>query len=246
MAQDWKTSVNNLIVVWQGSSWSVIAPDGYVLFRHWDKNTAILWAQQTHDYASNDFEPFNWEERKDEVVNSEKTRNRQYKTIADQKSANKKEASVSKKRVYRATLFEMIVEFLVMMAIEIPALIFWLLLLATVLIGLIFPRTDIGSFFISLIQQDITLLVLCVLLLFIPGGLIFASKRSEVWIGKLFRQPLTLIFGISGSVGTFLGSFLLVASFFREDLSTLRVIIIALIWVLLSYISYRISYELQD
>lgn len=58
MPQDWKTNINNLVVVWQGSSWSVIAPDGHVLFRHWSKQDAYEWAEQCVDYASDKYQPY--------------------------------------------------------------------------------------------------------------------------------------------------------------------------------------------
>lgn len=51
MPQNQKASVNNLVVVWQGQSWSVVAPDGKVLFRHWSRDTAMEWASQNFQYA---------------------------------------------------------------------------------------------------------------------------------------------------------------------------------------------------
>jgi hypothetical protein len=51
MPQNQKANVNNLVVVWQGQSWSVVAPDGKVLFRHWSKDIAMDWASQNFQYA---------------------------------------------------------------------------------------------------------------------------------------------------------------------------------------------------
>lgn len=58
MPQDQKSSINNLIIVWQGSSWSVIAPDGRVLFRHYSKHVAIDFAEDEFSYSSSKYKPF--------------------------------------------------------------------------------------------------------------------------------------------------------------------------------------------
>lgn len=58
MPQDYKVSINNLIVVWQGSSWSVIAPDGTVLARFMDKRHAEDFAKGTRDYAAGNYQPY--------------------------------------------------------------------------------------------------------------------------------------------------------------------------------------------
>ncbi len=44
MPQDYKTSINNLIIVWQGSSWSVITATGSVVGRFPEKYIAINYA----------------------------------------------------------------------------------------------------------------------------------------------------------------------------------------------------------
>ncbi len=45
-----KTSINNLLIVWQGQSWSVLAPDGSVLARFKEKPHAIKYAQGNIDF----------------------------------------------------------------------------------------------------------------------------------------------------------------------------------------------------
>jgi len=46
-----KTNINNLNIVWQGQSWSVITPSGDVIGRFKEKNDAIRFAEITKDYA---------------------------------------------------------------------------------------------------------------------------------------------------------------------------------------------------
>jgi|GEM_PF-5908050 len=58
MPQDQKSSINNLIIVWQGSNWSVIAPDGRVLFRHYSKHVAINFAEDELSYSSSIYKPY--------------------------------------------------------------------------------------------------------------------------------------------------------------------------------------------
>jgi hypothetical protein len=48
---DRKTNINNLNIVWQGQSWSVIAPDGQVIRRFKEKYEAIQFAQNTSEYV---------------------------------------------------------------------------------------------------------------------------------------------------------------------------------------------------
>lgn len=47
-----KHSVNNLIIVWQGQSWSVIAPDGQVVARFKDKEDATSFALGKRDFSA--------------------------------------------------------------------------------------------------------------------------------------------------------------------------------------------------
>ena len=51
MPEDQKTNVNNLSIVWQGSSWSVLAPHGEVIERFNHKPDAIAFASGITDYA---------------------------------------------------------------------------------------------------------------------------------------------------------------------------------------------------
>jgi hypothetical protein len=53
MPQDRKTTINNLIIVWQGQSWSVIAPDAVVLARFVNKFDAVRYAKANTDHISN-------------------------------------------------------------------------------------------------------------------------------------------------------------------------------------------------
>lgn len=46
-----KTNINNLNIVWQGQSWSVIAPTGDVIARFKEKQDAIRFAEITKDYS---------------------------------------------------------------------------------------------------------------------------------------------------------------------------------------------------
>jgi len=48
-----KTVINNLIIIWQGQSWSVLAPDGEVLGRFPDKDEAIRYAESNTYYVHN-------------------------------------------------------------------------------------------------------------------------------------------------------------------------------------------------
>jgi hypothetical protein len=50
VASSKKLIINNLTIVWQGQSWSVITPDGNVKARFPDKNDAINYAEQTLDF----------------------------------------------------------------------------------------------------------------------------------------------------------------------------------------------------
>lgn len=50
MASSKKLIINGLTIVWQGQSWSVIAPDGNVKARFPDKNDAIEYAEQILDF----------------------------------------------------------------------------------------------------------------------------------------------------------------------------------------------------
>ena len=50
MASSKKLIINNLTIVWQGQSWSIITPDGTVKARFPDKNDAIRYAEQTLDF----------------------------------------------------------------------------------------------------------------------------------------------------------------------------------------------------
>lgn len=50
MATSKKLTINNLLIMWQGQSWSVVAPDGSVIARFPDKHVAIKFAEQNHDY----------------------------------------------------------------------------------------------------------------------------------------------------------------------------------------------------
>ncbi|MDX1995063.1 MAG: hypothetical protein SF029_21965 [bacterium] len=52
MPQDYKTSRNNLVIVWQGQSWSVVAPDGTVVGRFKWKPYAISFAESNFDYCN--------------------------------------------------------------------------------------------------------------------------------------------------------------------------------------------------
>jgi hypothetical protein len=62
MANNQKTVINNLVIVWQGSSYSVIAPpDGTVLFRHTLKEVAIDWARGETKYTSNQYKPYDYD-----------------------------------------------------------------------------------------------------------------------------------------------------------------------------------------
>ncbi len=47
-----KTNVNNLNIVWQGQSWSVISPNGVVLARFKDKQEAKVFAGNIKEYLS--------------------------------------------------------------------------------------------------------------------------------------------------------------------------------------------------
>lgn len=47
-----KTVINNLIIIWQGQSWSVIAPDGEVLARFPDQYEAMRYAETNLRYAA--------------------------------------------------------------------------------------------------------------------------------------------------------------------------------------------------
>lgn len=68
MPEDRKTNVNNLTIVWQGQSWSVITPKGSVIFRSVDKREAFDFAKDnfqhvsvshpTDDYLDKDFKEF--------------------------------------------------------------------------------------------------------------------------------------------------------------------------------------------
>lgn len=53
MPEDRKTSINSLIIVWQGQSWSIIAPDGEVLARCKDKRDAFEFAKGNTRYVGN-------------------------------------------------------------------------------------------------------------------------------------------------------------------------------------------------
>jgi hypothetical protein len=68
MPEDRKTSINNLIIVWQGQSWSIIAPNGEVLARCKEKRDAfefakgntrhILYPESVTHYLDEDFIEF--------------------------------------------------------------------------------------------------------------------------------------------------------------------------------------------
>ena len=45
-----------MVVVWQGSSWAVIAPDGRVVYRNADKERAYEWAKQHDKDTGEDFD----------------------------------------------------------------------------------------------------------------------------------------------------------------------------------------------
>lgn len=47
-----KTNINNLIIVWQGQSWSVIAPNGLVLSRYKYKDEAETFAENIETYLA--------------------------------------------------------------------------------------------------------------------------------------------------------------------------------------------------
>jgi len=51
MPEDRKTNINNLIIVWQGQSWSTIAPDGRVLGRFPNKRDAFEFAKSNKRYV---------------------------------------------------------------------------------------------------------------------------------------------------------------------------------------------------
>lgn len=52
MPEDRKTNVNNLTIVWQGQSWSVITAKGEVIFRSTEKREAFEFARDTLSYVS--------------------------------------------------------------------------------------------------------------------------------------------------------------------------------------------------
>jgi hypothetical protein len=54
VTEDRKTSVNNIVIVWQGQSWSAIAPNGYVLGRFPSKRLAFDFAKNNTTYISSD------------------------------------------------------------------------------------------------------------------------------------------------------------------------------------------------
>jgi hypothetical protein len=58
MPRNYKTSINNLIIVWQGSNWSVIAPDGSVIFRSFNKVDACDFARSYTDYAGKNYSAY--------------------------------------------------------------------------------------------------------------------------------------------------------------------------------------------
>jgi hypothetical protein len=47
MVMDRKTNINSLSIVWQGQSWSVIAPDGDVIARFKETREAVRYAEST-------------------------------------------------------------------------------------------------------------------------------------------------------------------------------------------------------
>ena len=58
MPQQYKTCINNLLIVWQGSRWCVIAPNGEVLARFMDKYMAEAFAGADIQYASPQYKPY--------------------------------------------------------------------------------------------------------------------------------------------------------------------------------------------
>lgn len=52
MPEDRKTNINNLTIVWQGQSWSVISPRGDVIYRSTSKREAFNYAKYNLDYVS--------------------------------------------------------------------------------------------------------------------------------------------------------------------------------------------------
>jgi hypothetical protein len=60
MSEDRKTNINNLIIVWQGQSWSAIAPDGRVLGRFPDKREAFEFAKNNQRYVTKDMPANNY------------------------------------------------------------------------------------------------------------------------------------------------------------------------------------------
>jgi hypothetical protein len=60
MPEDRKTNINNLVIVWQGQSWSTIAPDGRVLGRFLNKRDAFEFAKNNRRYVTEDIPVSNY------------------------------------------------------------------------------------------------------------------------------------------------------------------------------------------
>jgi hypothetical protein len=63
MPQDRKTNINNLTIVWQGQSWSIIAPNGIVLGRFIEKWDAVQFAKGYTKFVALDSEPENYADK---------------------------------------------------------------------------------------------------------------------------------------------------------------------------------------
>ncbi len=52
MPEDRKTNINNLSIIWQGQSWSVITPRGEVMYRSTNKREAFNFAKNNIKHVS--------------------------------------------------------------------------------------------------------------------------------------------------------------------------------------------------
>lgn len=83
MVNDRKTNINNLTIVWQGQSWSAIAPDGVVLGRFKEKWDAVQFAKGNTKYIMTGKTPNNYAD-KDFIEFSDYIYNRKQKNIVEE------------------------------------------------------------------------------------------------------------------------------------------------------------------
>lgn len=230
MPQDYKVSINNLIIVWQGSSWSVIAPDGTVLARFMDKRHAEDFAKGTKDYAASNYQPYNLD------INIGST------SYTDQNIEDKQENHLSTtiKQLSVVNLWEFVSSnskqvILVLGLILIIGILFTPpiidvgnQLFIQVGIGIHNLGTSLSSFVQQILQflRDLGLMLIIIgvislvvtgLLTIVSGGLLAETLGCSVELIK-WGGMLLLILGILGLLGTtlppailiFMGAFLVV------------------------------------